>query len=95
MSVNLNSNKTLFVFYTLSSTRCFWTYKTFPNGWEWVGSGRTSPIGSKKDTKYTHEEQFSGPGENKEEMKKFLEDTFKKLKEENSIDCFKIKQTYA
>lgn len=34
MSVDLNSNKTLFVFYTLSSTKCFWTYKNFPNGWE-------------------------------------------------------------
>ena len=89
----MSDDKTLFVFYKLSS-KCFWTYKKFPNGWQWIGSGRTTPVGSKKDIKYTNEEQFSGPAENKEEMITFLEKTFEKLKEENFIDFFKIKENY-
>lgn len=87
-------DETLFVFYKLSS-KCYWNYRKFPNGWKWIGSGYTTPINSKEDIKYTHEEQFSGTVETKKEMITFLEQTFKKLKEENSIDFFKIKQTYA
>ncbi len=84
---------TLFIFYKLSS-KCFWTYKEFPNGWQWIGSGRTTPVGSKENIKYTNEEQFSGPAENKEEMVNFLQETFEKLKKENSIEFFKITSSY-
>lgn len=84
---------TLFVFYKLVPN-CYWTYNKFPNGWEWIGIGRTTPIGSKIKEEYTHEEQFSGPQENNDEMIIFLEKTFEQLKEEKSIEFFKIQEKY-
>ena len=87
------TDTTLFVFYKLISN-CYWSYNNFPNRWKWIGSGRTTPIGSKMKKKYTHEEQFSGPVENNDEMILFLEKTFNQLKQENVVECFKIKETY-
>lgn len=86
--------KTLFVFYTKPVK--YWEYKNIPEGWEWVGSGRTYPfpVDKKKIPKYTNEEQFTGPSKNETEMIAFLEQEFQKLKEEKTIDCFEIKQSY-
>jgi|UniRef100_A0A6C0H3D8 hypothetical protein len=82
---------TLFVFYT--PPRKYWEYGKFPEGWKFVGSGRTYPISNKKP-KYTNEEQFSGPPDNKKVMIQFLKYEFEKLKNEKAIDCFEIKNTY-
>ena len=87
------TDKTLFVFYKLF-TNSYWTYNNFPSGWEWIGSGRTTPIGCKMKEKYTHEEQFSGPVENNDEMILFLEKTFNQLKKDKVVEFFKIKETY-
>lgn len=87
------TDKTLFVFYKLF-TNSYWTYNNFPSGWKWIGSGRTTPIGCKMKKKYTHEEQFSGPAENNDEMTIFLEKTFNQLKEDKLVEFFKIKETY-
>jgi len=84
---------TLFVFYK-PVPNSYWTYNKFPNGWEWIGAGRTTPIGFKIKEKYTHEEQFSGTAENNDEMILFLEKTFNQLKQENLVEFFKIKETY-
>ena len=84
---------TLFVFYK-PVPNSYWTYNKFPNEWEWIGTGRTTPIGSKIKEKYTHEEQFSGPAANNDEMILFLEKTFNQLKQENLVECFKIQETY-
>lgn len=84
---------TLFVFYK-PVPNSYWTYNKFPNKWEWIGTGRTTPIGSKIKEKYTHEEQFSGPAANNDEMILFLEKTFNQLKQENLVECFKIQETY-
>jgi len=85
--------KTLFVFYTLSS-KYYWTYETFPLGWKWIGSGSCSPVGCKTTTQYTKEEQFDGPKETKKEMIEFLKNTFDKLKKEQKITSFKIENIY-
>ena len=87
------TDKTLFVFYTFAQ-KSYWTYNKFPNGWKWVGSGRTTPICSNVKEKYTNEEQFSGPAENNDKMVIFLEKTFKKLEEEKIIKFFKIQENY-
>ena len=89
-----NVKKTLFVFYTRPTK--YWEYKNIPKEWEWVGSGRTYPfpIDQKKIPKYTNEEQFTGPSKNETEMIAFLEHKFQKLKEEKTIDCFEIKESY-
>ena len=86
--------KTLFVLYT-KPTKC-WDYKNIPKEWEWVGSGRTYPfpVEQEKIPKYTNEEQFTGPSKNETEMIAFLYHTFQTLKEQKTIDCFEIKQTY-
>ena len=87
-----DSKKTLFVFYTTPTKS--WKYDKFPDGWEWIGSGRPCPIGTKKIQLHTREEQFDGPVKSKEEMTKFLKKTFENLKEQNVIESYKIKETY-
>jgi hypothetical protein len=86
--------KTLFVFYTKPTK--YWKYENIPEGWEWIGCGRTYPFPVDQETipKYTNEEQFTGPSKNETEMVLFLEQEFQKLKEEKTIDCFEIKQSY-
>jgi hypothetical protein len=84
--------KTLFVFYTTPTKS--WKYDKFPDGWEWIGSGRTCPIGTKEIQLHTREEQFDGPEKSKEEMTKFLKQTFENLKKQNVIESYKIRETY-
>lgn len=78
------NQKTLFVLYTLTSNDS-WTYRKFPKGWFWVGSGSTFPLESKQRPKFTREEQFSGPAETKQDMIDFLNQTFQKLQEKNNL----------
>ena len=87
-----DSKQTLFVFYT--TPKKYWKYDKFPDGWEWIGSGRTYPIGSKEIQIYTREEQFDGPVKSKKEMNTFLKQTFENLKEQNVIESYKIRETY-
>jgi hypothetical protein len=87
--------KVVFVFYTFfdKETPASWSYSKFPNGWNWVGSGRTSAVGEKKMI-YENEEQFSGPKENQQKMITYLTTFFNKLKQKNYVKRFKIKKSY-
>lgn len=84
--------QTLFVFYTTPTK--YWKYDTFPDGWVWIGSGRTCPVNSKKIHLHSHEEQFEGPVKSKKEMITILEKKFEELKNHNVIKSYKIRETY-
>jgi hypothetical protein len=85
-------SQTLFVFYTRPKT--YWKYAQFPDGWAWIGSGRTVPIGTKETHFYTHEEQFEGPIKSKPDMIAILEQTFGDLQKLKVTESYKIRETY-
>jgi len=85
-------SQTLFVFYTRPKT--YWKYAQFPDGWAWIGSGRTDPIGTKETHFYTHEEQFEGPIKSKPDMIAILEQTFGDLQKLKVTESYKITETY-
>ena len=93
MDSEKNTNKTIFVFYTMMNTGQ-WTYTKLPKGWRWIGSGSTSPVNAKKLLKYEREEQFAGPKETKKATIEYLDKIFKKLKKNNIIKIYKIRQSY-
>jgi hypothetical protein len=80
---------TLFVFYNINGIHT-WKYdsKKFPKGWKWTGSGSTGK------TKYPREEQFDGPKEGRDKMKKYLDSFFKKLKTKKIVSNYKIRNSY-
>ncbi len=88
-----DNNKTLFAFYTMAKSER-WEYKKMPKTWYWVGSGSTSACNSTEKKKYQREEQFGGPAETFEKMKKYLEDFFTKLKKNGIILNYKIVDHY-
>jgi hypothetical protein len=92
----MNTEKTLFVFYTLDPSSKGWEYNKLPKGWWWVGGGSTSPVVTKPQNKlkYEREEQFSGPAETKQAMIEYLDGVFAKLKQEGAVKIYKIRQSY-
>ena len=87
-----------FVVYAMKEEH-YWKYGKFPKGWEWEGGGSTVPMKINKNTgkivitknvRYPKEEQFGGPKETKNEMKKYIHTFFTKLKEKGKISRFKI-----
>jgi len=91
----MSDQKTLFVFYTFEekSRGASWTYKSFPKGWGFVGSGSTSSMGGKV-LKHELEEQFQGPKVSQERAREYLDKQFKKLKKGGIIKIYKIRNSY-
>ena len=82
----------LFVFYNFKKVES-WKYEKI-NGWEWIGSGSTTPVFPKTEfPDYKHEEQFIGIGDI-DEMIDYLTSFFENLKTEEIIKNYKICQTY-
>lgn len=80
-------SKTLYVFYTYGSNKNKkWHYKSLPGGWYLKNK---SDINSSK-TKYTKLNTFSGPKQNKEEIRRYLEKAFEYLKKKNIVKYYKI-----
>jgi len=88
----MNTTKTIFVFYTLESNGK-WTYPKLPKGWSWIGSGKTASLNDKK-LKYENEEQFEGPKESNKKMKEIIDKVFTKLKKNNIVKIYKIRNSY-
>jgi len=82
----MESNKVIFVFYTLE-TPGSWSYK-LPKGWNWIGAGSTG------NPKYSREEQFGGPQSTKKETLKYLDKIFSQLKRAKTVKQYKIRQSY-
>ena len=83
---------TLFVFYTLHTSER-WTYGTFPKGWMWIGGGSTASIGS-TPLQYEREEQFSGPKDTVDTMRKYLDRYFTNLQKKGVVRFYKIRRHY-
>jgi hypothetical protein len=64
-----------------------------PNGWWWVGSGKTNLLNGKK-LRYENEEQFMRPMSKQKQMIQYLNNFFEKLKKQNIIKIYKIKNIY-
>ena len=92
---NEDKSSTLFVFYTFHANKNTerWKYGKFPTNWWWVGSGTTTPIGTKKNL-YEFEEQFSGPSHSKIKMKDYLNTFFTTLKNKGVLKRYKIRNTF-
>jgi hypothetical protein len=88
----------LFVFFTFNKETTkdkSWTYPKFPKDWWWVGKGTTNPTrGPSKGYTYENEEQFMGPKDKRDDMKKILDKKFSKLKEDGIITKYKIRNSY-
>lgn len=89
----------LFVFYsfpssTSSSIKAEWEYKNLPLGWNWVGSGSTHSVNSKKISQFEYDEQFMGPLISREKLKKYLDSFFTRLKNKGAIKMYKIRKSY-
>lgn len=86
-------NSVIFVFYTFKQIDS-WTYSKFPKGWDWTGSGSTTPMNSIKKVLYEREEQFNGPMETRDQMKAYLQKIFEGLKKKGILKRFKIRFSY-
>ena len=87
------NNEIRFVHYT--PTDQDWKYDKLPTGWWWVGGGSTHSLDSNvKGSKYTREEQFSGPKANSNEIDILLKKKFDSLLNEKKILNFKITKTF-
>lgn len=84
----MESEKTIFVFYTLQMIGRSWKYRFLPEGWRWISSGET------KIPDYHHEEQFQGSEKNKKEMLIYLTELFEKLKNEKTVKQYKLSEFY-
>ena len=89
---NEKEEKTIFVFYTFLKGGS-WQYTTLPNGWWWVGSGKTNSLNGKK-LRYENEEQFMGPEDTQKQMVQYLNKFFEKLKKQKIIKVYKIKSVF-
>jgi hypothetical protein len=79
--------KTLYVYYTYGSNKNKkWHYKNLPGGWNLKNK---SDISSNK-VKYTKLNAFTGPKDNKEAIRRYLEKAFEYLKKQNIIKYYKI-----
>lgn len=85
----METEKVMFVFYTLEIPGRSWNYRFLPEGWKWFGSSET------KRVDFSREEQFQGPEKNKKEMFKYLTEIFEKLKNEKVVKHYKLTESYS
>lgn len=102
---NLQYESVLFVFYSFKNDKySSWCYDDLPEGWIWTGTGSTCPFDEKgreqfikkhpRAEYFSREEQFNGPLETQKITKEYLEAFFNKLKFDNIIKIFKIRDSF-
>ena len=96
----METEKVLFVFYTLGSCSGRWDYPNLPEKWRWVGAGNTSPSYTSTSTKpskkleYEREEQFQGLQKTQKKTVNYLNKVFHELKKQKVIKKYKIRHSY-
>ena len=84
----------LYIFYTFEENASpFWEYQNMPSDWKWVKCGLTAPINAPL-LEYQVYEEFKGPKETREIMKKYLDDIFFTLRCLKTIYKYKIRLHY-
>lgn len=84
----------IFVFFTDPKQGEWKSIKNIPKGWRFVGAGTTSPIDS-KPLEYRREEQYNGPLETRDEMKRCLDKYYKSVMEKGIIEKYKIRHSFS
>ena len=84
----------MFVFYNEIKQGDWGIIENVPSGWDFVGSGMTSPIGSKL-LEYRREQQYNGPDTSRGEMEMCLNKYFSDVVEKGLIEKYKICDSFS